>query len=565
MTSLDPSPQIVSRLAATLCAVWLIAGSATTTAFAEEEETRLTQPVLEPIADEIDQKLQEETEDLADDVPEDRATILGMTVREGRRSRAIVKDVALGSPAAKAGIREGDAIISIAGFRGESYDEWLEGVARIIRDTPDGETVPVVIRRRDKRVSVPVRTLIASPAEGSLATGRTVVKVPDAVPGVASQPAQPQVNAGVGGSDDDIFINNSDFFGDGALGGRPNERAIAHLYLIPVAQQPQQTTGAGAAGATNNPALDAGPAIDASGADVRQSSAGGFGQGRGTAAARIGLAGFRNREQGMLVMVDVGSLPPGNYTVAIADPGTIPGGAGAPSGNPFLPPGSNQAAPAAAPVEQNLRPAQPAPARRPAAVGGQRRERLQQPLRQQLPDDDEQDTGLSAPATGEVNPLSAPATGEVNPLSAPATGQINELSATPTGQVNPPARQPAGATRPPGTLAQVGLLTVDQSGTGRLQQVVEAMQVADVVGQALVIFTDAVPPTNTIPPGGNVVDTATPQQDAPRDATAPLGPIPVAAGLIRITSTSGNDGEVNAAAANEPAASGVGAEQAPPQ
>jgi hypothetical protein len=61
------------------------------------------------------------------------------------------------------------------------------------------------------------------------------------------------------------------------------------------------------------------------------------------------LAGFRNREQGMMVMVDVGSLPPGNYMVAIADPGMIPGGAGAPGGNPFLPPRSNQAAPAAAP------------------------------------------------------------------------------------------------------------------------------------------------------------------------------------------------------------------------
>src|SRR5688500_9147110 len=102
MTSLVPSPQMMSRLAATLCAVWLITGTVNTPAFAEEEETRLSQPVLEPIADEIDQKLQEETEDLADDVPEDRATILGMTVLEGRRSRAIVKDVALGSPAAKA-------------------------------------------------------------------------------------------------------------------------------------------------------------------------------------------------------------------------------------------------------------------------------------------------------------------------------------------------------------------------------------------------------------------------------------------------------------------------------
>ena len=45
---------------------------------------------------------------------------------------------------------------------------------------------------------------------------------------------------------------------------------------------------------------------------------------------------------------------------------------------------------------------------------------------------------------------------------------------------------------------------MDQSGTGRLQQVVEGVQVADIVGQAIVIYAPAKPPQTAIPPNQNV-------------------------------------------------------------
>jgi hypothetical protein len=211
---------------------------------------------------------------------------------------------------------------------------------------------------------------------------------------------------------------------------------------------------------------------------------------------------------------------------------------------------------------------------------------LQQPLRQQLPDTggqtaeeqaaNQQRSGLTAPPTGEVNELSAPPTGEANPLTAPATGEVNELSASPTGRPAPsPALTtgrrggPAGAglgTTAPGIVAPIGPLTIDQSGTGRLQQVVEGVQVADVVGMAVVIYTDAVPPANTIPPGGNTVDAPVPGQRTaakPPVGTAGAlpGPMPVAAGLIRISGGPADDRPARATEQNETGASARGARQ----
>ena len=606
MTRLDTPTNIVSHFAVMLCAASLVIGLASS-AVADEEETRLSQPVLKPIPNEIEREAAEEVP--PDGAPKDRATIFGATVVEARESRAIITDVAIGSPAAKAGLREGDEIISVAGFRGDSYEEWLEGVQRIVRDTPDGETVPVAIKRGGKRLTVQVRTLIASPGEGSIASGRPLVNVPDVGPGVATQPRQQ--NIGIGGSDDDIFISNADFFGDDALGGRPDERAIAHIYMIPAAQPAPQTPGVqtpgaqtpgaqtpggrrSAVGAPNAPALDPATAIDASAQDVRQSSAGGFGQGRGVAGARIGLAGFRNREQGMMVMVDVGNLPAGNYLVAVADPGVISGASGTPGTSAVQDPleqqtvdqtpGVNQATPGNRPVERNVQPRQ---RRQPSSIGTPQQERLQQPLRQQLSGSDgqaadDQDSGLSAPPTGEVNPLSAPPTGEANELTAPPTGEVNQLSAPPTGEVNELSARPTGqldqtaatggrsatggAAGAPGVVAPIAPLTVDRSGTGRLQQVVEGIQVADVVGLAIVIYTEAVPPANPIPPGGNLVDAARPQQrgaaQQPAAAVAaPQGPMPVAAGLIRMTE-SGADGAAPAATGQrQPNTSAPGARQ----
>jgi hypothetical protein len=209
----------------------------------------------------------------------------------------------------------------------------------------------------------------------------------------------------------------------------------------------------------------------------------------------------------------------------------------------------------------------------------------------------------STPPTGQVNPNLTPPTGEVNPNLTPPTGEVNTNLTPPTGQALPPGAPPTGRTRPSGTsptgetdpdaqgdegafgvvgnddiasgstlsgstLGLVGALTVDQSGTGRMQQVVEGLRVRDVVGQAIVIYAPATPPTTTVPPNTNVSGTrgetaaaaaqqrpgnvpgTNPPRQVPNGAaqqpanTGPVAntgavagtPTPVAAGIIRLMS-----------------------------
>jgi hypothetical protein len=70
---------------------------------------------------------------------------------------------------------------------------------------------------------------------------------------------------------------------------------------------------------------------------------------------------------------------------------------------------------------------------------------------------------------------------------------------------------------------QIGTLTVDQSGTGRLQQVVEGVSVQDVVGQAIAIYsTNATQPNTTLPPNlDNTVDTTAEKTDRQVQAAGP--------------------------------------------
>jgi hypothetical protein len=51
-----------------------------------------------------------------------------------------------------------------------------------------------------------------------------------------------------------------------------------------------------------------------------------------------------------------------------------------------------------------------------------------------------------------------------------------------------------------GPAVRIGTLTVDQSGTGRLQQTVEGVQVQGIVGQALVIYSTNASSNRTLPP-----------------------------------------------------------------
>jgi hypothetical protein len=148
---------------------------------------------------------------------------------------------------------------------------------------------------------------------------------------------------------------------------------------------------------------------------------------------------------------------------------------------------------------------------------------------------------------------------------------------TPTGQpdpegaaVTPTTQQGIGGNSENalGTLglSQFGMLTIDQSGTGRMQHLVEGVRVRDVVGQAIVLYASANQPTTAVPPNANTSGTAvrdqaratpggasrnnaqtrqnaanqqqvTPRNQAPAGATA--GAIagtgtPVAAGIIQM-------------------------------
>jgi hypothetical protein len=97
-------------------------------------------------------------------------------------------------------------------------------------------------------------------------------------------------------------------------------------------------------------------------------------------------------------------------------------------------------------------------------------------------------------------------------------------------------------------LNQIGIITVDQSGTGRLQQTVESMQVRNVVGQAIVLYSQGGPQT-TLPANLNgsagtttrqgVVDAPTANGSQPGAALnsgqPTVGPqVPVAGGIIQL-------------------------------
>jgi hypothetical protein len=98
------------------------------------------------------------------------------------------------------------------------------------------------------------------------------------------------------------------------------------------------------------------------------------------------------------------------------------------------------------------------------------------------------------------------------------------------------------------TLNQIGTITVDQSGTGRMQQNIESMQVRNVVGQAIVLYSQSGSPKTTLPANLNgSAGTATRQGviDAPttsgsqRDTVLNSGPaagpqVPVAGGIIQL-------------------------------
>jgi len=418
--------------------------------------------------------------------PRGKAQVLGMSLQEGTHQRVKVVEVAMNSPAFDAGIMKGDEILVFQGFRGDSYRSWIDGIRRLTGDTGAGLKIPVVVARDGKQATAlievqpkPVPRTLAQPGSPLVPPA---VGPPMPAPGGPGGPSATAISGG-----NNVVIDNGgpfgEFFAAGAAAS-PNERAVAYIVRIGAQRSP------------NSPPV---PPAPANGKQTAEQSAPTGASVAPINGARIGMAGFRDDPTGMVVMVDVGALPAGNYIVGISDPSIIGGAAvtGA-IANPNV-----QAPPHAPPAVARTAP------------------------------------GATAPAAGNVNPSNSTPTDPSSAVQPPQTAK-DGVSPAPVG----------GAT---GTLGQIGTITVDQSGTGRMQQRVESVQVRNVVGQAIVLYaqsdSSATAPAAVTRPGAAVappaagsqtaVDATTGQplrtpQTATRQSATPGSQVPVAAGIIQL-------------------------------
>jgi hypothetical protein len=529
--------------------------------------------------------------------PQGRAVVLGMHIQEADGERARVIDVAPSSAAFDAGVRKGDEIISFDGFTAESYRDWIDGMRRLTRDVPDGKSLPIVVNRNgerlDLRVRVPIAVAGGLPPNDVLATEQQVVQGQPGqtnviVPGQGNRPL------GVGGGGDNILI--ADAFGDDFNVNPETETAIAEIFSL---TRPVRTPPVGnrvsplGEGERNRARVERSQTSPASG-------------------QRIGLAGFRNDANGLFVMVDVGGLEPGNYLVGIDDPGVL-NTAPIDNTNATLPQTRNPAPsrqvtpgnPVVVPNDSQNQPRTPAgarPAGTPADASGrsQPQSRLEPALRNlpiprtvlaQVADTSNRDVGVNpTPVDGTTDSSAADPTQSSNTLGTsrenpldPAATQLDDSGTTATGVPRTAdARRdpslPTGSGNVPGGAAmthQIGTLTVDQSGTGRLQQTVEGVQVKDIVGQAIVLYSSspsantplppnldaaADPNANPSTPAGRARDAAI--QNSPHVTTSSRnvatasgigGQVPVAGGLIRLMSDSSSIPATSSTPQDQPA------------
>jgi hypothetical protein len=411
---------------------------------------------------------------------EGRTLILGMKVQEADHGGVRVVDVGSATPAYEGGIRKGDQIVSFQNFKANDYRKWIDGIRRVATGAKDGDVLTVVVMRDGNHVTTKVRVPESHVGPVQLPLGPPLGQQQQ---GTSSPPPTTVVGGDeVGIANTNVAIENSGPFAAffGGQNGAAIERGVAELYRVGSGKVDQND---------GNPQPTPAP---------------------NPRGARIGLAGFRNDPNGMVVMVDVGGLEPGNYTVGIGDPTAAMNEPATKTGN------SNGKS---LPV-----PTQPQSISQPVEIS-----------RNVLAE--------VAPNPGAVSGVTAPATGQVDPITAPATGVVNPTNTTPIGQStvdkaqlqerNDQNAKPAGA---PG-INEIGTLTVDQSGTGRMQHVVEGIRVRNVVGQALIISTSPTPAAKTLPPNlDSTADPAPNKRDSSTPVATPGSSLPAAAGIIRLIS-----------------------------
>jgi len=170
-------------------------------------------------------------------------------------------------------------------------------------------------------------------------------------------------------------------------------------------------------------------------------------------------------------------------------------------------------------------------------------------------------------STGQTQPSTTPATRQPNRAVVPTAGGANGTMSSPTdgrsvehverNQVNRALVTSKNSPAKSAPFKEVGILTVDESGTGRMQQTVEGVRVRHVVGQSIVIISQA-NETQTLPPtpnsagakvydraaiasstsnmrNHNIVANSAHRTDA-ADQVSSRSRIPVAAGIIRLIS-----------------------------
>jgi hypothetical protein len=468
-----------------------------------------------PVSPARKQALQRRAGEQVGAVPRGRAVVLGMHIQEADNERAKVVEVAPASPAFDAGIRKGDEIVSFDGFKAATYREWIDGMRRLATDAPDGDSLPVILVRDNKRLNLRVRIPVARagvpPAAADVTLNQPIVPNQVGQPAVIIPGQQRPFPYGGGIGGDTLIANDlgDDFNSpDGDNAGR----AIAEIVRLNMPERPDPVTTTAPGGAAQPRVRDR--AIREADNDTG-------------AGPRVGLAGFRNDANGMFVMVDVGGLPPGNYLVGIDDPGILATGdktsAGIPNQVPIdprvrtgagqpIPTPQQPPAPTPAPgideTPAQLTPpgSQPSPRQRPANPAGsnnspQSRVEIPRSVLAQVAEPTQATSGApdsptASPVQG-ATPAATPTTEQVQPSTTPTIDDAQTL--TPTDPVNTPGAAGLVAEGIGPTL-RIGTLTVDQSGTGRLQQVVEAVRVEDVVGQAIVIYAQNANQAATLPP-----------------------------------------------------------------
>jgi hypothetical protein len=401
----------------------------------------------QPVPPEQKQALQRRAGEQVGDTPRGRAVVLGMYIQEAANERAIVVKVAPTSPAFEAGIRKGDQIVSFAGFKATKYREWIDGMRRLATEAPDGRMLPIVVVRDNKRLNLRLRVPVAAAgAPPASEVNQTAIPSEGGQPAVESAGQQPVPHGGGygGARGGDTLIANSLVNGS----HNPDDnvgRAIAEIVRLNVPQPAVPVANTG-------PPSDPAPPVT-----ERARRAGGEGL---EDAAHLGFAGFRDDANGMFVLLDIEGLLPGDYLVGIDDPAKLSSGGTTGGDLPNQPPMN----PNDRPAQSNPTRADNVPQQSPSATPG--------PPNDKVP--------VAQPPTLSQQP-------ETPASAASGAANLADPSQNPS-VVNDPSAQAGGGV---GTTMQIGTLTVDQNGAGRLQLLVESLRVQDVLEHAIVIYSQS--------------------------------------------------------------------------